>query len=348
VNTPPRRHLHALQGPDDIRRACHPPIVCGIPSIDLLNNLPTAMACDGLLFDVEFLGAWIAPAGAVRFVLRPVDGPPEDAFGFTIDGHTSTDSAELAAALWQDLRQARDLVRHGTTGSGTPDALGIRWLTGPADDLPWTDHLPNATDPVDRPLAARYVDDPPPTPWQGDPLARPTWTGAVNMANLRYGWRGTTWASTQLTWYITTDAAHPHRGYFRHYPSLAYWAASVGTFRTLFHQPPKNWPDDYAEAVRNFLPPGQETPRWGLNLFAGGLWENNYHPDYGGEISFRLTELVDGNPPTFSDAPEFFIRQDGIDWLKQTPDLPPPHIPSSWTNLYKTEIDHRDNWKPQA
>ena len=98
--SPPQRHVHALQGPDDIRRACHPPIVCAIPSIDLLNNLPTAMACDGLLFDVEFLGAWIGPAGAVRFVLRPVDGPPDGALAFTIDGHaTSKDSQRQAPRM---------------------------------------------------------------------------------------------------------------------------------------------------------------------------------------------------------------------------------------------------------
>ncbi len=335
---PPRHHSEAIQSISDIRRACHPPIVCGIPSIDLLNNLPTAMACDGLLFDVEFLGAWIAPAGAVRFVLRPVDGPPEDAFGFTIGGHaTGTDPTGLAAALWQDLRQARDLVGQGTTGLGTPDALRIRWLTDPADDLPWTGRLPRPDDPTEEEPAQMFTDDPAPSPGKKDPLRRPDWPGAVNMVNLRYRWRGTTWATTQLAWFIAADKGH--RGWPRPYPSAAYWVTSPTRFHTIFHDPMDGRSDEHIRAARTFLPNGQRWPRWGLTYFAGGLWQNNWDPGYPDEISFGLTEVTRGTPPAFQSHPEMFQREHEVTWLLQGRDISIPPTFRQWTSTMQEDTN---------
>ncbi|MEA5155738.1 MAG: hypothetical protein VB059_13300 [Raineyella sp.] len=314
----------------------------GIHSIDVLNTLPALMAADGLLFDAEIIGAWICEHGGVRLVLRAVDRPRDAPFGFTVTrADTATgDGDDLAAGLWAGLARARELVTRGLNGDGDPGEDGIRWLTGPVDDAPWTDPIPTLDTPVDRAPAARFNNDPDPVPPKHhDDLAHPAWPGMANVADLRYRWRGTLWSTTQLTWYVTAD---PPRTGFRSGPLLAAWALTPGTFRVIFHDPRNGLSEEDHRMIREMLPEGQPWPRWGNIQYAGGYWENNWDPSYMSELNLMLYESTETTPPLAYSNPEQYIWQDTIIWERRD-SLPPPHIPTKWVNVYAQEIDHHAN-----
>lgn len=313
----------------------------GIHSIDVLNTLPALMAADGLLFDAEIIGAWICEQGGVRLVLRAVDRPREAPFGFTVTRADTTDSDDLAAGLWTGLLRVRELVAQGVNGDGAPGEDGIRWLTDPADDAPWTEPIPSIDTPVDMAPAARFDKDPDPVPPEHyDDLAHPAWHGMANVADLRYRWRGTLWSTTHVTWYVSADS--PRAGWPRAGLLLAVWAVSPGIFYTIFHDPRFSNSEEDHRMVREMLPASQPRPRWGNIQYAGGYWCHNWDPGYVAEQDLMLEETVAVTPPLAYTQPERYAWQDTIIWERRD-SLPPPHIPTKWVNVYAQEIDHHAN-----
>ena len=157
------------------------------------------------------------------------------------------------------------------------------------------------------------------------------------MATLRYHWRGSSWSTTQLTWFVTADEAH--RGWPRPYPSIAYWITSPTRFHSIFHDPLDGRPDEHIRAARDFLPPGQTFPRWGLSYFLGGLWQHNWDPGYPDEITADLTDVTRGTPPTYQVHPELFGWKNDVAWLPRRRDKPLPDTPPTWMTNFKKEID---------
>ncbi len=311
----------------------------GLHGVDVLNTLPALMAADGLLFEAAIIGAWICKHGGIRLVLRPVDRPLAAPFGFTLTGDETTDGEDLAAGLWAGLARARDLVARGLHSDSTPGEDGIHWLTGPVDDAPWTDPIPTVKTPVDK--AVRVDDGPDPVPPKHyDDLVHPDWPGIANIADLQYRWRGTLWSTTQLTWYVSADP--PRAGWPRPGRLLAAWAVSPGIFYTIFHDPRQASSEEDRRLIREMLPDGQSTPRWGNRQYAGGYWSHNWNPDYVAEQDLMLHETIGGSMPLAFRQPERYVWQDSITWERRHHLPPPPRIPAAWVDTYTREIDLQD------
>jgi len=325
----------AVRGLEDVRRAIIPGLEWGIWATDVLNNLPRVMAADGQFDHLELVGAWITADPGIRMVLRRLNDPADGLVGFTLTPEVPGGTgAGLVAELWRLIGRTRDLRSAGLAGEGTSDALGIRWLTGPADDLPWSDHVPERDDPVDREPAEMYLGVPIPGP-RGTP-ADPAWAGDAQLAELFHRWRGTLWSTTQLTWYAVGRRNLPRMAI------IACWATSPGTFQLVFHDSENGTDEDYRQASRSMLPPDQPRPRYGVTHYAGRYYCNNWETQFCEELDLYLIEDTHSLAPVAARNPKLYQWQDTIIWSGDWAVFAEPRrVPAAWIDTWRRTLDTR-------
>ena len=331
----------AIRGTDDVRRAIVPGAAWGIWPADVLNNLPRLVAADGLFDHLELVGEWITADPGVRMVLRRLNDPAHGLFAFTLttaDTLSPKVEAPLTDHLWHLLRRVRALCAAGLAGEGTADALGIRWLTGPADDVPWTDHVPGPGDPVDQEPAEMYRGRPIEGPTGA--LATPAWAGDANLAELFYRWRGCVWSTTQSTWYAVGGPSGPV--VLSRMAIIACWASSPGTFQVVFHDSENETDEDYRQVSRTMLPEGQPHPRWGMTVWAGHYSANNWEPWYPRYSEMSLHEDTHSVEPLASRSPDRYFWRDTVIWAGDwTGFADLRRVPPAWAATWQRILDPR-------